>query len=177
MTRILLRLGSLVILLLSILLLNYLFFFSKKITMVIYVVRNLSYFLLRYHSYCNLSKRPTFREVTNGFPTKWRLRNDCRNSLLMTCHYPDLGSASDCLKICFNQPEALTTSNLWMIRTSLQSLYSHRRTLKLMQVRLSSGIARPQDNQHLWSRGKWMVQSCCLDTLSTLAFWPIIVCS
>ena len=177
MTRILLRQGSLVILLLSILLLNYLFFFSKKITVVIYVVRNLFYFLLRYHSYCNLSKQSTFREVTNGFPAKWRLRDDCRNSLLMTCHYSELGSASDCLKICLNQLEALTRSNWCMIRISLQSLYSHRRTLKLMQVRLSSGIARPQDNQHLWSRGKWMVQSCCLDTLSTLAFWPIIVCS
>ena len=172
MTRILLRLGSLVILLLSILLLNYLFFFSKKITVVIYVVRNLFYFLT-----VTLVNSRHFFNVTNGFPAKWRLRNDCRNSLLMTCHYPDLGSASGCLKICFNQPEALTTSNLWMIRTSLQSLYSHRRTLKLMQVRLSSGIARPQEYQHLWSRGRWMVQSCCLDTLSTLAFWPIIVCS
>ena len=26
---------------------------------------------------------------------KWPLRNERRNSILMTCHYPDLGSASD----------------------------------------------------------------------------------
>ena len=30
-----------------------------------------------------------------GFPAKWRLRNERRNSILMTRHYPDLGSASD----------------------------------------------------------------------------------
>ena len=28
-------------------------------------------------------------------PAKWRLRNERRNSILMTRHYPDLGSASD----------------------------------------------------------------------------------
>ena len=30
-----------------------------------------------------------------GFPAKKRLRNERRNSILMTCHYPDVGSASD----------------------------------------------------------------------------------
>ena len=25
------------------------------------------------------------------FPTKWRQRKECRNSILMTCHYPDPG--------------------------------------------------------------------------------------
>ena len=28
--------------------------------------------------------------------TKWRLRNERRNSILMTCNYQDLGSASNC---------------------------------------------------------------------------------
>ena len=36
-----------------------------------------------------------FCNATNGFPAKWRLRNERRKSILMTCHYPDLGSASD----------------------------------------------------------------------------------
>ena len=27
-----------------------------------------------------------------SFPAKWRLRKDGRNSILMTCHYPDLDS-------------------------------------------------------------------------------------
>ena len=42
-----------------------------------------------------LRKQRTFGDATTGFPTKWRLRNERRNSILMTRHYPDLGSASD----------------------------------------------------------------------------------
>ena len=34
----------------------------------------------------------------SGFPTNWRLRNERRNSILMTSHYPDLDSASDWVK-------------------------------------------------------------------------------
>ena len=39
--------------------------------------------------------------------------------ILMTCYYPDLGSTSDWLKICFNQSETLTrspsdTSSVWI---------------------------------------------------------------
>ena len=36
--------------------------------------------------------------ATTGFLTKRRLWNERRNSTLMTCHYPDLDSASDWLK-------------------------------------------------------------------------------
>ena len=46
-------------------------------------------------------KLPTFPDATFAFPTKWRL-NDSRNSILMTGHYPDLGSASDWLKPIFS---------------------------------------------------------------------------
>ena len=36
-----------------------------------------------------------------SFPTKCRLRSECKSSVLMTRHYPDLGSASDWLnQIC-----------------------------------------------------------------------------
>ena len=45
----------------------------------------------------SLRKQPTFGDATTGFPAKWRLRNERRNSILMTRHYPDLGSASDWL--------------------------------------------------------------------------------
>ena len=44
---------------------------------------------------CSLRKQPTFGDATTDFPAIWRLRNENRNSILMTCHYPDLGSASD----------------------------------------------------------------------------------
>ena len=62
----------------------------------------------------SLRKQPTFRDTTDGFPAKWRLRKQRRNSILMTrtsqiwdklligCkfassnrkHYPDLGSGA-----------------------------------------------------------------------------------
>ena len=41
----------------------------------------------------SLIKQPRFRDTTTDFPAKWRLRNDRRNSILMTSHYPVLGSA------------------------------------------------------------------------------------
>ena len=46
----------------------------------------------------SLRRKSAFRDVTTGFPAKWSLRNERRNSILMTSHYPDLGSASDWLK-------------------------------------------------------------------------------
>ena len=48
---------------------------------------------------CNLSgqrKQPTFRDVTLRFPKNGRLGNEHKNSIAMTCHYSDLGSAADC---------------------------------------------------------------------------------
>ena len=44
-----------------------------------------------------LRRQTTFGDANTGFPAKWRLRNEHRNSILMTHHYPDLGSASDWL--------------------------------------------------------------------------------
>ena len=42
------------------------------------------------HCSCSLSKQPTFGDATTGFPAKWRLRNERRNSILMMQHYPDI---------------------------------------------------------------------------------------
>ena len=48
---------------------------------------------LSYHY--SLRKQPTFRDAPTVFPAKWRLKNESRNSILMTFHYPNLGGASD----------------------------------------------------------------------------------
>ena len=56
---------------------------------------------------CSLREKSTFSDTSTGFPTKSLLENEHRNSILMTSHYPDLGSASGWLKICFNESEAL----------------------------------------------------------------------
>ena len=64
----------------------------------------------------SLRKQPTFHDVTTGFPEKWLLRNSCRNSILMTRHYPDLGSASFWLKQ--NSSRCTTdhsTTQIWIV--------------------------------------------------------------
>ena len=43
----------------------------------------------------SLRKQLTFCDATTGFPVKSCPRNERRNSVLITCRYPDLGSASD----------------------------------------------------------------------------------
>ena len=56
--------------------------------------------------YCT-EKQPTFREATTSFPSKWHLRKEYRNFILMTRHYSDPDSTSDWLKQNFSQSEAL----------------------------------------------------------------------
>ena len=46
----------------------------------------------------SLRKQPTSRKVATWALEKRHLSNERRYSILMTCHYPDLGSASDWLK-------------------------------------------------------------------------------
>ena len=58
----------------------------------------------------SLRKQPTFRIATFG-PPKWRLRNDCRNSIQVTCHYLDLDSASDTLTPIFKKDDATEIGN------------------------------------------------------------------
>ena len=43
----------------------------------------------------SLRKQPTFCDAVTGFRAKERLRNERGNSIVVTRHYPDLGSASD----------------------------------------------------------------------------------
>ena len=63
-----------------------------------------------------LRKQPTFRDASNSFPAKWHLRNERRNSILMTCHYPDLVSVSNWLKQ-FSQAVRLirSTTQIWVV--------------------------------------------------------------
>lgn len=49
------------------------------------------------------------------FPRKWRLRNECRNSLLTTCHYPDLGSSAWLKQILLAPRPIRNTSEIWEV--------------------------------------------------------------
>ena len=64
----------------------------------------------------SLRKQPTFGDATTGLPAKWRLRNERRNSILMTRHYPDLGSASDWLNRISQAARPIrSTTQIWAV--------------------------------------------------------------
>ena len=81
---------------------------------------------------CSLRKKPTFGDATTGFPAKWRLRNEGRNSLLMTRHYPDLGSASDWLnQISHTARPIRSTNQIWVVtrqQCGISALVSNSQT-------------------------------------------------
>ena len=63
-----------------------------------------------------LRKQPAFRDAITGFPAKWCLRNQRRNSILMTYQYPDLGSASDWLKEISHAARPIrSTHQIWVM--------------------------------------------------------------
>ena len=56
---------------------------------------------------------PLSNLFTTVFSSKWRLRNEWRNSILMTRPYPDLGGASDWLKENFKP--IISTTQIWVV--------------------------------------------------------------
>ena len=73
-------------------------------------------YLWRVLIFFSVRKQPTFGGVTTGFPAKWRLRNWRRNSMLMTRHYPDQGSASDWSCPVANLIQPITsTTQIWVV--------------------------------------------------------------
>ena len=63
-----------------------------------------------------MTKQTTFRDASTGFLANWRLRNERRNSILMTHHYPDLGSASDWLNQISHAARPIrSTTQIWVV--------------------------------------------------------------
>ena len=61
-----------------------------------------------------LRKQQTFYDTTTGFLVKWRLRNGCRNSMLITHHYPDLGNVmSSVWNFCTLLSDITSQGNQW----------------------------------------------------------------
>ena len=61
-------------------------------------------------------KQPTFGDATAGFPTKWCLRNERRNSVRILCYYPDLGSSSDWSCSVENLIKPIrSTTQIWVV--------------------------------------------------------------
>ena len=65
--------------------------------------------------YPSLRKQPTFGDAITGFTAKWRLRNERRNSILMTRHHSHLGSASDWLNQIPHAARPIrSTTQIWV---------------------------------------------------------------
>ena len=81
-------------------------------------------------------KQRTFRDTTTRFTSKWRLRNERRNSILMTNHFLDLGSVSDwsCRVRNFLQPIRSTTQ-IW--KKSQEIVLLHVTSYKLLNFRIN----------------------------------------
>ena len=63
-----------------------------------------------------LRKQLTFCDATAGFPMKRSLKNERKNSILMTCHYPYLGSACDWLRqISLAMWPIRNTTQIWVM--------------------------------------------------------------
>ena len=83
-------------------------------------IKNNLFFLMkekkREKSFPSLRKQPTFGYATTGFPTKLRLRNERRNSILMTRHYPELSRASDWLNQISHAAQPIkSTTQTWVV--------------------------------------------------------------
>ena len=95
--------------------------------------------------FLSLRKQPTFGDATTRFPAKWRLRNEHRNSIVMTCHYPDLGSASDWL----NQ----ISHAVWSIRSTTQILVSFAAVIRVVTRvawRVTTLITAAKETTQIW---------------------------
>ena len=74
-----------------------------------------------------LKKLPTFCDAIISFCKKCRLRNDRRNSILMTRHDPDLGRASDWWSHVGNLLQPIITMEF------LRSFLRHNRDFKIQR--------------------------------------------
>ena len=76
------------------------------------------------HTHTSRRKQLTFFDAFIGFPAKWRLRNERRNTTLMTCHYSDLARASDWLRQLYLGAQTIisTTRSGWWHFISVQFL-------------------------------------------------------
>ena len=90
-----------------------------------------------------LRKQPAFRDFSTGFPTKWRLRNVRRNSILMTCHYTELGTAFDWLKQVSVAARPIRSTNLiWVVEVRHQNGISALVPQTSFRGETSGGIVR-----------------------------------
>ena len=92
----------------------------------------------------SLRKPPTFRDVTTKLPQKMTSKHRLRNSMLMTCHYPDLGSASDWLKHIFHAERPIRSTTQIFVVTCHQYGISALVLQTSFRRKTSGGVSKCQ---------------------------------
>ena len=93
---------------------------SERAYYLSYFIKEVSRYFPSLYRYIVTSISPTkqtiFRDTTGGFPARWRRRSERRNSILMTRHYPDLGSeASSVWKFCAHFSDVISKGNAGVV--------------------------------------------------------------
>ena len=89
--------------------------------------------VLEWREMLSLRKQPTFSDATTCFSSKWRLRNERRNSILMTRYYQDLGSdTSSVWYFCARFSDVISRKNKWSRRGMSAVSQAWRRCAKFL---------------------------------------------
>ena len=98
-------------------------------------------------------KTADISDAISGFPAKWHLGNERRNSILMTCRYPDLGSALDWLNPTARPNRSTTTYTFWVVTPSVWN-FTHFTMLPC------STLTLPDTSMPISSR-TWLTMASC----------------
>ena len=95
-------------------------------------------------------------------PPKWRLRNDCKNSILITCHFPDLNSSSDWLRqsslaaqpirSTWSQIQASDTSSVCSYFSDVFSGHEEKQHSSMFVLRMWAQQIHRTDLRGAWER-------------------------
>ena len=92
--------------------------------------------------WCSLKKQLIFRAASTGFPAKWRLKNERRDSILITHYYLDLGSVSDRSRRVGNLLQPIrSTTQTWLV-THHQYGFSALVSQTSIREKTSGGVAK-----------------------------------
>ena len=112
----------------------------------------------------SLRKQLIFGDTTTGFPAKWRLINERWNSILMTRHYPDLGSASDWLdQISHTARPIRGTTQIWVVTRHQYGLSTLVSSVAKCRLFSEARFQTELDNTKFWYQ--WIVTATKCDIL------------
>ena len=101
-----------------------------------------------------LRKQTTFCDATNRFPVKWHLRNERKNSMLMTRHYLGLGAADLVVPLVkFASKPIRSSTQIWVV-----THHQHGVSVLISQTSFHGETVSGVADCHLFSQATLPVQ-------------------